>query len=77
MQVPGLVDVAPLQVLFVEFGQSVWPWQHGSPLEPQHTPLKARPLGQLAVATQLSVAVLQASPAALHWSTPYVLPPVV
>jgi hypothetical protein len=76
LHVPGFGAAAPEQVLFVEFGQRVLPWQHGSPLEPQHTPLRARPLGQLVPVTQVSVAVLQSTPP-VHWSTSYVLPPVV
>lgn len=76
LQVPGLGAAAPEHVLFVEFGQRLLPWQHGSPLEPQHTPLRACPFGQLAPVTQVSVAVLQSSPP-VHWSTSYVFPPVV
>jgi hypothetical protein len=71
-----LGGAAPVQVMVVEFGQSVWPWQHGSPLEPQHTPLWECPLGQLALVTQVSLAVLQLR-VPLHWSTSYVFPPVV
>jgi hypothetical protein len=54
-----LVDVAPVQARFVEFGQRVPPWQHGSPFEPQHTPLRQCPLGQALHRTHVSLAVLQ------------------
>jgi hypothetical protein len=62
----------------VPLEQSVWPWQHGSPMEPQHTPWNVRALGQLAFVTQVLVAVLQLRvPPALHWGTSYVFPPDV
>jgi hypothetical protein len=77
LQVPGFVVVAPVHVLVFECPQSgLCPWQHGSPCDPQQTPLKARPLRQLPVVTQLSVLVLHATPAPEHWRTLYVLPPV-
>jgi hypothetical protein len=60
LQVPGFVDVAPLHMCFVEFGQvGKPPWQHGSPVEPQHTPLRQCLLGQPLQLTHVSLAVLQ------------------
>jgi hypothetical protein len=68
-----LVDVAPLQTWFVEFGQTMPPWQHGSPFEPQHTPFAQCPLGQLLHLTHVSLAVLQSRDwppeVPLHWRT--------
>ena len=70
---PGFVVVAPMHVPAI--GQSGCPWQQGSPVSPQQTPLCPLPPGHApALVTHVSVAVLHSGPP-LHWSTLYVLPP--